>query len=220
MEEPSDGTDRRVRRSRRALREAFVALVLEQVYSSVTIEALTARADTSKATFYAHFHDMEDLLGAVVGDLVADLVTEAESAVTTGKQEPIAQGSGVVTICRHVDANRDLYRVALSGAGNGQGRATLTAALTAATERIFVRVVNDMGASPRRQVALVARSWAGACITLIDHWLQIDRDLSADEFSSLIAPLLLEGPLWGLGLDDSVAVVSEPDIVGPDENFE
>lgn len=212
MGEPSGGADRRVRRSRRALREAFVALVVEQGYNSVTIEALTERADTSRGTFYAHFHDMEDLLRAVVGDLVADLATEAESAVTTSRQDPIAQGSGVVTFCRHVDANRDLYRVALSGAGNGQGRATLTAAVTATAERVFARIVGDMGASPRREVSLVARSWAGACITLIDHWLQVDHDLSADEFSSLIAPILLEGPLWGLGLDDRVAVV-EPDIV-------
>jgi AcrR family transcriptional regulator len=215
MAEPSGGADRRVRRSRRALREAFVALVLEQGYNSVTIEALTERADTSRATFYAHFHDMEDLLRAVVGDLVADLATEAESAVTTSRHDPIAQGSGVVTFCRHVDANRDLYRVALSGAGNGQGRATLTAAVTAAAERVFARIVSEMGASPRREVSLVARSWAGACITLIDHWLQMEQDLSADEFSSLIAPLLLEGPLWGLGLDDSVAVV-EPGMVGTD----
>jgi AcrR family transcriptional regulator len=213
MGEPRGGADRRVRRSRRALREAFVELVLEQGYTSVTIEALTERADTSRATFYAHFHDMEDLLRAVVGDLVADLATEAESAVTTGKQEPIAQGSGVVMFCRHVDANRDLYRVALSGAGNGQGRATLTAAVAAVAERVFLRIVDDMGASPRREVPLVARSWAGACITLIDHWLQEDQDLSADEFSSLIAPLLLEGPLWGLGLEDSVAVV-QPGTVG------
>jgi len=215
MEQRSDGTDRRVRRSRRALREAFVALVVEQGYSSITIETLTARADTSKATFYAHFHDMEDLLTAVVSDLVADLATEAEAAVTTSRQEPIAHGSGVAMFCRHVDANRDLYRVALSGAGNGQGRATLTAAVTAAAERVLGRIVADMGASPRRQMALVARSWAGACVTLIDHWLQVEHDLSADEFSALIAPLLLEGPLWGLGLDESVAVVSEPDMVGP-----
>jgi len=215
MGEPSGVADRRVRRSRRALREAFVALVIEQGYSSVTIEALTERADTSRATFYAHFQDMEDLLKAVVDDLVADLAIEAESAVTIGRQEPIAQGSGVVTFCRHVDANRDLYRVALSGAGNGQGRATLTAAVAAVAERVFTRIVDDMGASPRREVSLVARSWAGACITLIDHWLREDQDRSADEFSSLIAPLLLEGPLWGLGLEESVAVV-EPDIVGAD----
>jgi len=121
----------------------------------------------------------------------------------------------VVMFCRHVDANRDLYRVALSGAGNGQGRATLTAAVTAVAERVFARIVDDMGASPRKEVSLVARSWAGACITLIDHWLQEDRAMSADEFSSLIAPLLLEGPLWGLGLDDRVAVVV-PDIAGAD----
>ena len=216
MGEPSGGADRRVRRSRRALREAFVALVVEQGYNSITIEALTERADMSRATFYAHFHDMEDLLRAVVGDLVADLATEAESAVTTSREDPIAQGSGVVTFCRHVDANRDLYRVALSGAGNGQGRATLTAVVTATAERVFARIVGDMGASPRREVSLVARSWAGACITLIDHWLQSEQDLSADEFSSLIAPLLLEGPLWGLGLDDRVAVVEPGTVVGTD----
>lgn len=211
MEEPSErGADRRVLRSRRALREAFVALVLEQGYSAVTVEALTARADTSKATFYAHFHDMEDLLRAVVGDLVAELVTEAEAAVTTSLDKPVARGDAVVTICRHVETHRNLYRVALSGAGNGQGRATLAEAIATATERVFARVVNDMGASPRRDIRLVAHAWAGALIALIDHWLHVDQDLSADAFSSLIAPLLLEGPFWGLGLDDSVAVF-EPD---------
>jgi Transcriptional regulator C-terminal region len=142
-----------------------------------------------------------------VRDADTSKATEAESAVTTGKQEPIAQGSGVATFCRHVDANRDLYRVALSGAGNGQGRATLTTAVTAVAEQVFLRIVDDMGATPRRDASLVARSWAGACITLIDHWLQVDQAMSAEEFTSLVAPLLLEGPLWGLGLDDSVAVV-------------
>ena len=206
MGDPNERDDRRVRRSRRALREAFVALVLEQGYSSVTVEALAARADTSKATFYAHFHDMEDLLGAVVADVVADLVTEAEAVVTTSFQEPIAKGDAVVVLCRHVDVHRDLYRVVLSGAGNDQGRVALTAALTSAAERVYVRVVNDMGASPRREVALVAHYWAGACIALIDYWLQADPDLPSDEFASLIAPLLLGGALWGLGLDDRVAI--------------
>jgi AcrR family transcriptional regulator len=205
------GTDRRVLRSRRALREALVELVIEQGYSAVTIEALTARADMSKATFYAHFHDLEDLLTVVVGDLVAELLTEAEAAVATSIHDPIAKGSAVVVVCRHVDAHRDLYRVALSGAGNGQGRATLTAALTAATERVFARVVSSMGAKPRREITLVAHAWAGACIAMIDYWLQVNDDLSADEFSILIAPLLLEGPLWGLRLDNRIAVVSGPD---------
>ncbi len=210
MREPRERDDRRIRRSRRALQEAFVALVLEQGYSSVTVEALTARADTSKATFYAHYHDMQDLLGAVVFDVVADLVSEAEAVVTTSWREPVARGSAVVVLCRHVDAHRDLYRVALSGAGNDQGRRALTTALTSAAERVYVRVVSDMDASPRREIALVARFWAGTCLTLIDYWLQADPDLPADEFALLIAPLLLGGALWALGLDDRVTI----DIVG------
>ena len=55
-------TDRRVRRTRRTLTEAFVALVLEQGYERLTVQDILDRADVGRSTFYAHFRDKESLL--------------------------------------------------------------------------------------------------------------------------------------------------------------
>src|SRR5689334_24059575 len=54
--------DRRVRRTRRLLREALLALVAEKGYDRVTVQDVLDRADVGRATFYAHFRDKDDLL--------------------------------------------------------------------------------------------------------------------------------------------------------------
>ncbi|MBL0205741.1 MAG: helix-turn-helix transcriptional regulator [Candidatus Microthrix sp.] len=47
--------EERVRRTKTALREAMVALVLEQGYDAVTVEALVERAGVTRAAFAAYF---------------------------------------------------------------------------------------------------------------------------------------------------------------------
>ena len=61
--------DRRVARSRRALKEALTDLILEQGYESVTVQDVIDRADVGRSTFYAHFVDKDDLLMAILADL-------------------------------------------------------------------------------------------------------------------------------------------------------
>jgi AcrR family transcriptional regulator len=54
-------TDRRASRTRRALSEALVALILEKRFDAITVQDVIDRADVSRSTFYAHFRDKEDL---------------------------------------------------------------------------------------------------------------------------------------------------------------
>jgi AcrR family transcriptional regulator len=54
--------DRRIRRTRFALRQAFRELVEEKGYEAVTIEDITEQANLGRTTFYLHYHDKEDLL--------------------------------------------------------------------------------------------------------------------------------------------------------------
>lgn len=54
--------DRRTRRTRQALKSAFVELILENSYDSVTILDVTNRADYNRGTFYKHFESKEALL--------------------------------------------------------------------------------------------------------------------------------------------------------------
>ncbi|MCE5207553.1 MAG: TetR/AcrR family transcriptional regulator [Chloroflexi bacterium] len=53
--------DRRITRTRTALRRSFRDLVKEKGYEAVTIEEITERANLGRTTFYLHYRDKEDL---------------------------------------------------------------------------------------------------------------------------------------------------------------
>ena len=66
--------DPRVRRTHRALHDAMVALCLQDGYRSVTIDQLVERAGVTRATFYTHFRDKEQLLAAIADQVVEDVL--------------------------------------------------------------------------------------------------------------------------------------------------
>ena len=53
--------DRRVTRTRAALRKALRDLVNEKGFDTITIEEITKRADVGRTTFYLHYRDKEDI---------------------------------------------------------------------------------------------------------------------------------------------------------------
>ena len=68
--------DRRVRRTRRALRKALNDLMEEKGYDQVTIEDLTERADIGRTTFYLHYSAKQDLLLEQFGEMIDQLVAQ------------------------------------------------------------------------------------------------------------------------------------------------
>ena len=65
--------DRRITRSKRALRDALIALMEERGFDGFTVNDLCARADLNRGTFYNHFRDKEDLLLTLEDEVIADL---------------------------------------------------------------------------------------------------------------------------------------------------
>lgn len=53
--------DRRIVRSRRALRDALIELVAEHGYDAITVNDICDRANLNRGTFYNHFKDKDDL---------------------------------------------------------------------------------------------------------------------------------------------------------------
>src|SRR3989337_4369074 len=54
--------DRRIQRTRQALRRTLMELIKEKGYDSISVEEITQRANLGRATFYLHYKDKEDLL--------------------------------------------------------------------------------------------------------------------------------------------------------------
>ena len=60
--------DPRVKRTRQLLEQAFLELLEEKGFQSVTVQSIAERATVNRATFYAHFDDKFALLDHVIRD--------------------------------------------------------------------------------------------------------------------------------------------------------
>jgi AcrR family transcriptional regulator len=65
MQVETTKNDRRIARTKLALRNALIELILEKHFDSITVQDIIDRANVGRSTFYAHFRDKEDLL---IGD--------------------------------------------------------------------------------------------------------------------------------------------------------
>jgi len=64
-------TDRRARRTRAAISEAFIKLLTQKEISKITVREITELADINRATFYLHYTDVYQVLEEIENELAS-----------------------------------------------------------------------------------------------------------------------------------------------------
>lgn len=108
------GIDRRVRRTRAALQEAFISLIHQQGYEAITIEQICETANVGRSTFYAHYRGKEDLKRSGIDEHLRDLLFERRAAARKAGAGDI---SPTLVIFEHAWEQRQLYRALVGGRG-------------------------------------------------------------------------------------------------------
>lgn len=62
--------DRRVRRTQKLIRKAFLDLIAEKEYSQITVTDIIEKADYNRATFYRHYYDKEHLVTEIIDEQI------------------------------------------------------------------------------------------------------------------------------------------------------
>ena len=62
--------DRRVRRTKKHLRQALTKLLLEKELKDISVLELTELADINRGTFYLHYRDIYDLYEKTEGEIL------------------------------------------------------------------------------------------------------------------------------------------------------
>lgn len=79
MIESTTSTDRRVLKTRLALRQAFLELLPEKGWDELSVQDICDRANVGRSTFYIHFQNKEELLSKGLNDLREGLQHYASS---------------------------------------------------------------------------------------------------------------------------------------------
>ncbi|MEK6721850.1 MAG: TetR/AcrR family transcriptional regulator [Chloroflexota bacterium] len=186
--------DRRVIRTRRALREALIGLILEKGYDAVTVGDIVDRADVGRSTFYAHFVDKDALLLGGFSALPTLWAEESRGSDADGGTIPFTFS---LKMFRHADDQRRLFR-ALVGQRSGvlvqrQLDRVLSDLVRADLER-FHAVGDD------RALEVAVRFVVSAYVGLLGWWLEHPTPATPEEIDRAFRALVLPGVAGFLGV--------------------
>jgi AcrR family transcriptional regulator len=167
-------TDPRVARTRGALREALLALIVERGWDATGIREICERASIGRSTFYTHFADKEDLLFSGYDDLRRRL--RASSAAG----RPSAESFGFMRgLLEHAEQNRRMFR-ALVGKRSSE-----------AAKRRMLQLVIDLVREDIRTLVASSRLepsvhfLAGALVELLVWWADSRNPLPRAQVESI-----------------------------------
>jgi AcrR family transcriptional regulator len=187
--------DRRVRRTRRLLIEALLALIMEKGYSKITVQDILDRADVGRSTFYTHFHDREALLVACF-DNVRDELRREIAAMTPGTSPPDPTRPAAA-IFAHAQRRRPVYR-ALCGK---QGGIIVIGHLNELVRGLLLEHLQPhlAAAGADMPVEVAAEFYASATIGLLLWWVEHDFPYEPSRLTAMLRRLAMPGMLAVLG---------------------
>lgn len=102
------GMNRNAQRSIRLLKEAFMELLAEKPYESITVSDVARKADLNRGTLYAHFDNVDDLMRSVMADTTDTISVFLSKAVESGfLEDPLPV---LTQVGAYLDENKELTR--------------------------------------------------------------------------------------------------------------
>jgi AcrR family transcriptional regulator len=191
---PGSRGQRRVARTKAAIEDAFVQLVLEQGYDRVAVEDITDRADLARATFYAHYPNKEAVLLSVSNRLTEDLMRRI---AYQGGPWNVVRRDAIQAAYQHAAEHPDLYRACMSDARTRQAYLSI---LSRYAEQNFRDRLTALGRQPRIPVPVMARGFVGATLAILEAWLAGELDGDAEQLASMALDLFIAGGAWANGI--------------------
>ncbi|WP_172254021.1 TetR/AcrR family transcriptional regulator [Saccharibacillus deserti] len=166
---PLSQTDRRVRKSKQALKETLIALMHERDFKEISITDLVSGADLNRGTFYNHYRDKEQLLAETVEDAMVDLIASFREPYLRSDsfalKELTAPG---IKIFEHVHRHAAFYRLIVES----QALPGLADRICGVIKELSLHDLEAQGHNPRIDRELYAGYQAYAIWGMILEWIK------------------------------------------------
>ena len=192
-ETPEKKEDRRVRRTKKLLTQAFTQLLHEKQINEITVKELTELADMNRGTFYLYYKDVYDILGKI-----EDSMFEALETIVSlhGDEDVSAQMKPILMdLFTFIEDNQEMCRVLLSPHGDMNFLHRLNEVVRDKCAQAWRGVREERGDTEfDYHYSFVMFGCAG----LIRAWVNRDCHESAEEMAELADRMIRQGSLTEL----------------------
>ena len=172
-------------RSRRLIREAYMALLKEKELSKITVTDIVKRADINRTTFYAHYPNVRGVTEQIGNEIIAKMLEILEGfEFTSFFRNPAPL---LLKLGRYIEEDTDFYRTLIQAEGSEEFMEKL--------KRIFVEhMINDSDIPDDLRHSKMAKIracyFAGGIVNLYKQWLCGTLDCKLDDIALEVARLL------------------------------
>ena len=180
--------DRRVRKTRRQLRECLITLLKEKKVQDITVRELTDMADLNRGTFYLHYKDVFDLLEKTEAELQEDfnqLVCKHDAVDL--KQRPSVIFNEIYSL---VYDNADLIEILLGENGDLNFVNRLKQLIREKCLKDWMEVFRSGNAAAFDAFFSFIVS---GCIGLVQYWLQTGLQETPEQMAKLTEHIITKG---------------------------
>lgn len=171
--------DKRVRRTKRAIREALLRLIQDKPVARVTTTELCAEADINRNTFYAHYSAPEEVL--------AEVEEEFLNEISSMLEETYEDGEFTLSMFKAIDASRERWRAIWHGDPDLLGRA-----VDICCERALAHWDSE-GMPNKGEGALFLRFITRGASGVVGDWLDEGCRTSPEQMSALVERFVFDG---------------------------
>ena len=214
----SNKTDRRIQRTRQALRTALFELLKKKGYDTISIEEITQHANVGRATFYLHYKDKEDLLLEQFSEMInekiqliseipfSDWLPDQKKAKSRSKQNQTLAPLQIVF--QHIFDHAEFYYLLLKSENSSR---IVERIRKISIESIATFVKNKMQTDPiplffEVPIEFFASFYSGALLSSVSWWLEEDMRHSPEDMTYMFQKLFFSGARQTLGLSTEPGV--------------
>lgn len=178
--------DRRTQRSREALIRSLLELIEKKHYDRISVQEIVRHANVGRSTFYAHYHDKDELLISGFEYLLDALVRRISL-----REEGVLEFETAM-LFEHARGHSAVYRTLMRGSGFEliirDGQAALSRKIE---ERL--RALLAGRPEPSLPLPLVSNTLAGGLLVMLKWWLDNKMPCPPETMNAAFQQLVMRG---------------------------
>lgn len=184
----------------------MLALIMEQGYDEINIQAVTDKANLGRATFYLHYKEKDDLLGDVIQQLIEQFIEQSPQLITS--QWRLDDIKSIQKLFEFAEANYELYRIMIFSKGSITASRQLHQIIATNMENALENEIESTGMESLLPVHFMANYFAGALLATIFWWLDNELPYNAEEMASMYQEINLVNRAQLLKQSDARSIVT------------
>ncbi|MBF0842134.1 TetR/AcrR family transcriptional regulator [Staphylococcus lentus] len=189
--------DRRVRKSKAAIKKAFIHLLEDSQIERITIRQISDKADINRGTFYLNYDDKYALLEEMEDEQIADLkklvdIRKVNLAQKTAEEFiEIFSNEVIKKVIIHISENIEFYHAILNLDRTSKIEERITDMILSNINYLIGENNTVYGVPDDYYLRYVS----GALMSMVKYWVHDENRVSIEELVQYIVTISTRGPL-------------------------